>query len=242
MNNKVLARVVAALVAVMMLGTMCFAAGSVDVSTETAPTNSTKTVLAVAATGNTMPEITNANIMYVDQIESGTYPGAITYDEDRLPDDATHMIVRFGGDTGNYVDVPVALSEGTPSVHWDGLDVVYEIEIGGKKYTNVVASTYEIPLVEGKKIGTFGVAYSKWGETKPTSQTDLSNAELRQDVPESEPATKVGIANFTGDTEKFSKLTGPGTVCYKTVIVNASGVSGVEAFGYATYVDVPAES
>lgn len=149
MNNKILARLVAAVMAIAMLGTVSFAATissvKVDATTDTvlnvandtdaayAGNAGVKTLMAFAAdTANAEPAA--ADIIALVQNDDATAPASIKIDADKLAKD--YVIVRFGGN-GSVADRVICL---------DGTAVTPEdtITVDGAEFTDVAYFTASI--------------------------------------------------------------------------------------------------
>ena len=150
MNNKILARLVAAVMAIAMLGTVSFAATissvKVDATTDTvlnvandtdaayAGNAGVKTLMAFAAdTADAEPAA--ADIIALVQNDDATAPASIKIDADKLVA-KDYVIVRFGGN-GSVADRVICL---------DGTTVTPEdtITVDGAEFTDVAYFTASI--------------------------------------------------------------------------------------------------
>lgn len=149
MNNKILARLVAAVMAIAMLGTVSFAATissvKVDATTDTvlnvandtdaayAGNTGVKTLMAFAAdTADAEPAA--ADIIALVQNDDATAPASIKIDADKVGKD--YVIVRFGGD--GRVDERVICLDGTAVTPED------TITVDGAEFTDVAYFTASI--------------------------------------------------------------------------------------------------
>ena len=219
MNNKILARVVAVVMAVAMLGTVSFAADIIadydQISTINA--NATNTVLAYVADAED-EAVTDENIVAVVQ-----KTGEIT----SIPVDAgkltgkNYLIVKNGGlnEAGtaaavNTVAIPLA-SKGGVTVA--SIEIHDQLVVGETTYKDALVVTWNIANTEGKtaKAGKWGVKFGKFtGED--TDMETVSQGEI-VDFP--------GTTDITGEAGSTTKFTA-------AIIGVPSTVTGVLARTY----------
>lgn len=164
MNNKILARLIAAVMAIAMLGTVSFAAALtddvLDVTADTAEAyagnTGVKTLLAyVADAADADPAA--EDIIAIVQNDDGAVPTKIDIDKDKLTKD--YLVVRFGGN-GTAVDKTIAFAANAGTVA-----VEDEIVINEKLYTDVAYFAKEVTLEAGQSLTNYGfkVANNKAG-------------------------------------------------------------------------------
>ncbi len=167
MNNKVLARIVAAVLAVMMLGTFAFAAtytGGTITSTDEDVTEAQTiyTLLAYKADSVNDTEFTDADIIAIEQSTDLAKIKSITVDPAKV---GTGFIkVLYGGKEGLTKDATIALPSDAE---------IEEIEIsalgegfghgnyvfGEQEFSNVVKVEFTVAGIEGKTITNVGVEF-----------------------------------------------------------------------------------
>lgn len=160
MNNKILARLIAAVMAIAMLGTVSFAASltsdvdanvTLDVTADTDKAyegnNGVKTFIAyVADTADANPEA--EDILAIVQNDDGAVPTTFDIDKDKLK--KNYLVVRFGGN-GTAVDKTIAFAGDDGEISFDD-----EIEVGGSTYTDVAYFAKDVTLEAGKSLTNYG--------------------------------------------------------------------------------------
>lgn len=201
MNNKILARVVAVVMAVAMLGTVSFAADIIadydQISTINA--NATNTVLAYVADAEN-EAVTDENIVAVVQ-QKGPIT-SIPVDDSKLTG-KNYLIVKSGGlnEAGtaaavNTVAIPLA-SKGGVTVA--SIEVHDTLVVGETTYKDALVVTWNIENTEGKtaEAGKWGVKFGKFtGDA--TDMEHVSSGEI-VDFP--------GTTDITGDAGSTTKFT-----------------------------------
>ena len=164
MNNKILARIVATIMAVMMLGTVSFAASltgaNADVSDVTHATgykDQTEKTFIAFCTADPISEDPTAEgnvIVALDQISE--VPTEFTIDTDKIGE-ATHLVVMFGGTkgiTGRAVIKIPAAEEDQPVINVSTASVFEQIVDGTRKiYENVFYAKATTTGATGKTYG-----------------------------------------------------------------------------------------
>lgn len=168
MNNKILARVVAAVMAVMMLGTVSFAASlSGNALTTDVPAgyeddnNATKTVMAFFADSADATEpASNDAIIVLDQY-TGATETSFTIDAAKQGEN-THVIVLYGGDNSATAKrAVIALATEPTSGEKDvTVTVKNSIVIDDKEYTDVLLITGAFTPVEGETVSEYGFNFT----------------------------------------------------------------------------------
>ncbi len=161
MNNKILARVVALVLAVMMLGTVSFAADKA--LTPAAPdadgyaAQATKTVLAFATNDDdaTAPAA-NADIVAV--IQDANAPATITIDDSKIAG-KNYVVVLFGGTDGVTDRAVIDVSTGATL---EAIVVSRSITIDGQEYTNVAAAKFSFAVPTGKTAASYGLKFNSY--------------------------------------------------------------------------------
>ncbi len=161
MNNKILARVVALVLAVMMLGTVSFAADKQ--LTPAAPdangyaAQATKTVLAFATNDEqaTAPEA-NADIVAV--IQDANVPTTITIDDSKIAG-KNYVVVLFGGTNGVTDKAIIDVSTGATL---EAIVVDKTVTIDGQEYTNVAAAKFSFAVPTGKTAASYGLKFNSY--------------------------------------------------------------------------------
>lgn len=181
MNNKILARVVAVVMAVAMLGTVSFAADIIADYDEIGAinANATNTVLAYVADAED-EEVTDKNIVAVVQ-ETGEIT-SIPFDDSKLTG-KNYLIVKNGGLNAagaaaavNTVAIPLA-SQGGVTVA--SIKVHDTLVVGGTTYKDALVVTWKIENTEGKtaKAGKWGVKFGKFNGDATDMET-VSSGEI----------------------------------------------------------------
>ncbi len=160
MNNKILARLVAAVMAIAMLGTVSFAASltydTLNTTgadyTEAYDNDSVKTLIAfVADDAEAEPDATN--IIAIDQVEEG-YP-SVKIDTAKL--NKENVIIRFGGLQGQYSDTVISLATGndvTAETTVIGKDATYGHDV---EFTDVAYFADTITVPAGQNATSYGM-------------------------------------------------------------------------------------
>ncbi len=265
MNNKILARVIAAVMAVAMLGTVSFAEDLTFTKDVTAPTESgQKTIMAFKTAGtvtdasSTVPA--DADIIYLDQT-TGDYPTAKIAIKDGYLDgmaEGEKIWIRYGGtnqaSASTFLVYEKAMAQQvdlTPDLtlfetvlkEIELLDVVNTDNEGGNTfYKGVAAVKYEIALKSDAKVKEFGVTFGKFdSKDLPVKATDNT---ITWPTTGKDGSRLVNVPGTVGDTvltsDDGAKLT------YKAVIlgvpedvVDGTGNSAIkeplQAYGYAIF-------
>ncbi len=159
MNNKILARVVAVVLSVMMLGTVAFAAPTLnkDGETVTGVTNdfgetnfgTQKTLIAFkAANKNDTAPASADDILAIDQ--GASLEPTISFSASRVPEDG-YIIIAYGGDSGTVVRTPLAVAS---IKDWEGEKIEITataktiIAPDGTKIRNVIEVNATFPAAE----------------------------------------------------------------------------------------------
>ena len=186
MNNKILARVVAVVMAIAMLGTVSFAKTYNNVATpskEGITTQATKTVLAVKSeTGvAATTSITDENILAVKQL-TGDYPTSIDVDTNRLGD-AEYIVVFFGGSNGITDSVAIETNPVKDAI-LTRISVQDNVVLDGVKYTNVVCGEYTYTNNSGatEKIASYGITLAKYADEETTTPNEGTAVEFNDDI------------------------------------------------------------
>ncbi len=253
MNNKILARIMAAVMAVAMLGSVSFAADTVDVSdsVENQPSNTIKTVMAfktasIVTDGATAAPASDDDILYLAQGDA--YPTTTIDIRDGYLATMTEgekIWVRYGGDTSapatvcvytapaaEVADVAPYLQKITVHKTYKGSD--------GVEYKDVVAASYTIPVRANTVINSYGIRFGKYTENASGfNYPYVEDGEIKNGVlgtgSTGEQTTEANIegaeTTITGDSE--------GEFTYTAVIVGvtAKQADGLAAHIYATYVE-----
>lgn len=176
MNNKILARIVATIMAVMMLGTVSFAASltgaTADVSDATLAEGyagqDEKTFIAFCTGNQDDVDPTGKVIVALDQISN--VPTEFTIDTSKLAETDEYIVVLFGGTAGltgkAVIEIPEA-EEDQPVVNVSTASVFENILNDGtrKIYENVFYAKATTTGAEGKTYG-FSVTNPAANSTK----------------------------------------------------------------------------
>ena len=117
MNNKILARVVAVVLSVMMLGTVAFAApvlnedaaGFTDAAYDSSAFGTQKTMIAFTAASADATAPASANDILAIGQGSDLNPATVTFAAAKVPASG-YVIVAYGGDNGTVVRTPLAVT------------------------------------------------------------------------------------------------------------------------------------
>lgn len=219
MNNKILARVVAVVMAVAMLGTVSFAADIIADYDEIGAinANATNTVLAYVADAED-EAVTDKNIVAVVQ-ETGEIT-SIPFDDSKLTG-KNYLIVKNGGLTSagaaaavNTVTIPLT-SQGGVTVA--SIEVHDTLVVGETTYKDALVVTWNIENTEGKtaRAGKWGVKFGKF--TGDATDMETISKGLIVDFP--------GATDITGDAGSKTKFTA-------AIIGVPKDVTGVSARTY----------
>ncbi len=236
MNNKILARIVAAVMVVAMLGTVSFAENGIDKTnaTVTAETDNstitgltTRTILAFANSGTTVPdEIDPDNILAVIQTsEANEYAGSFKYDASRIADGMDTVIVLFGGGEGEPEQVNIEIPADVKAPILTKINVYNTVEIGGKEYTNVVRAEYAYENTSGnvENIASYGIKMGPYAN-------DTTNT-LEDGVQEADFAFGAKTDLAAGATLKFSAI----LLGVPSTLNGGKTISDVGARAYITF-------
>lgn len=203
MNNKIMARMVAVVMAVMMLGTVSFAAtisddnATIGTAGDYTTPQTTYTILAYAAASAEATEpAEDSDILAL--IQGGSVPESITIDPENIAANKTYVIVEYSGNNGNLVRKSVAVADRTEEITVD-ITVDSTIEAGGKTYENVAFGEHKFTKDANKAIKKVGfkVVSKKHNkeadeaapDTVITGSGDITFSLLIYGVPEDEEIT-----------------------------------------------------
>lgn len=204
MNNKIMARMVAVVMAVMMLGTVSFAATisadntTIGTADDYATSQTTYTILAYAAASAEATEpAEDSDILAL--IQGGSVPESITIDPANIAANKTYVIVEYSGNNGSLARKSVAVADRTEEITVD-ITVDSTIEAGGKTYKNVAFGEHKFTKDENKTIKKVGFKVaSKKNDGKEVDQAapdtvitgggDITFSLLIYGVPEDEEIT-----------------------------------------------------
>ena len=177
--NKLMARIFAVVMVVVMLGTVSFAAtseitdaGNLDSTVENAEwaEQAVVTVLAFATTDENA--ITPGDDDKIIAIHQGTSTDAVSIPVNKeLAEDYSHVVVLFGGDATKTDRAVFALEEDATLT----VTPKNEFEFGGKKYINVVFAEYEYTAKEATTVNDYGF---KFGESTELLVGENAGVEL----------------------------------------------------------------
>ncbi|MBR5155175.1 MAG: hypothetical protein IKW62_01660 [Clostridia bacterium] len=167
MNNKILARVVAVVLAVMMLGTVSFAADKVitpDAPSAGVTAQTTKTVLAFAtdnANANTV-DTANGDVIVALIQQEEDLPTTITIDDAKITD-KDYIVVLFGGSEGATSKSVIDLAT---AAKLDFITVYDKLTIGEgeeeKTYTNVAYAKFSFAVPANKTAASYGIKFNSY--------------------------------------------------------------------------------
>lgn len=169
--NKLIARIFAVVMVVVMLGTVSFAAATSDIDengnlvsngvAEGWADQDVVTVLAFATTNEAAaaPGVGDKIIALYQGVSANA--ASIPVDKTLIAEDFTHVVVLFSGNGSKADKAVFALSEDTPITEIT-VDPKNEFEFNGKKYTNVVYAEYVYTAEEARTVNAFGF---KFGES-----------------------------------------------------------------------------
>lgn len=174
MNNKILARVVAVVLSVMMLGTVAFAApvlndGATGFTDSVYPgeTNfgTQKTMIAFTADSADATAPASADDILAIAQDSAFSPASVSFAADKVPTNC-YVIITYGGDTG--VVERVALPASLLPTGAEGAMVVGEVKsivVGDKTIKNVIEVNATFPAAEAT-VTEVGYKMTKEGSDK----------------------------------------------------------------------------
>lgn len=231
MNNKILARIVAAVMAVTMLGTVSFAElqNTTNVNPSEYETGSTadalnaqttRTVLAVKTTNATtypnLASISDDDILDVQQL-TGTagnaYNATLNIDETRLGE-TRYVAVYFGGNNGVVGKTIIEAKASAKSPVLKKIDVFTDITIGDKKYTNLVGATYEYTAQAAETVTRWGIKLGKYTTDEDANET---------------VAAESGVAILANDTDV--QLNAGGKIKFTGIVYGVEKATGVTIKG-----------
>ncbi len=238
MNNKILARVVAALMAVMMLGTVSFAAEKDITATEPTYTGQ-KTVLAFIAESGKGNDTTyspaDAEIVAVDQLADGApYPTKLNIADDKLANTTgKSLYVRFGSEAGTVKTTEIALAADAQAPHLMSISAAATATINGTTYENVVYAKYAIPMHAGYTLDKYGVAFGRFSGTPTVSEEGVFSGTAANGADGQNAAS---IVDVKATSNTLIEGAG-GTVSFEAIILNVAvrDINALQAYGYATY-------
>ena len=210
--NKIMARLFAVVLAVMMLGTVCFAAtaeiegDAIATEFETAgyADQTVKTVMAFKAASDAATAPASADdIIALDQAAD---VASVAIDADAV--DSDYVIVLFGGN-GEITDK--AVIDLRTDVTFETINCATSITFDGKEYTNVAVAEAAFTVSAGKTVTAAGVTWIKDGVT--TANT-----------------TEVAADTIT-------TINGGGTVNFRVIMTGVpygNGVTTMQALPYMT--------
>lgn len=211
MNNKIIARIVATVMAIAMLGSLSFAASltgaDLDLTDVTAPTGNTmNTVIAFYADASTAEAPASADdIIAIDQVNDGAAPKTFKIDTTKAAKD--YVVVRYGGDAGQTATASITLPK-TPETVQVSITPADTYEIGGKIYTNVAYFENTVTPGAGKKLSNYG--FKIRNNNASGTEHDIA-----------------GATTIEGDAQWK----------YGVLLVGVQGTPAWEAVGYYTVVD-----
>ncbi len=180
MNNKLLARLVAVVMAVALLGTVAFAAvddvaptydktaGEIDIDFDKAgffTGQGYKTFLAFYsndAEAEAPAAADDVVAVLQGQYPSGSFPKKIAIDTTKTAKD--YIIVQYSGTSNNPVRVAIDVRD---KDEFAVLEVLEELVIGGVTYKDVVVAEETFTCKEGYVVSDFGIHFTKDGSTNP---------------------------------------------------------------------------
>ena len=164
MNNKILARVVAVVLSVMMLGTVAFAApvlnegfgGFTDAAYDGSAFGTQKTMIAFkAADENATAPASADDILAIGQ-GSDLNPASVTFAASKVPADG-YVVVAYGGDSSTVVRTPLAVSSLPTGAEGAKVELTAKTIIApdGTVIKNVIEVNAEFPAAEAtvKEVG-----------------------------------------------------------------------------------------
>ncbi len=159
MNNKILARIVALVLAVMMLGTVSFATQELTTPTPTGTVTADgqKTVLAFATNTLNDTEYTDGTDVIVAVIQDTTVPATITVDKLRVGD-MKYVTFLFGNANGGTYSSQLEVGEE------EEITVTFanEVTIGGTLYKEVAYAHYTYTVPTGMKVTKYGLNFNSY--------------------------------------------------------------------------------
>lgn len=186
MNNKILARVVAVVLSVMMLGTVAFAApvlnegfgGFTDAAYDGSAFGTQKTMIAFkAADENATAPASADDILAIGQ-GSDLNPASVTFAASKVPADG-YVVVAYGGDTGTVNRVALEVSSLPEGAEGTMVTATAKAIIApdGTVIKNVIEVNAEFPATEAT-VTEVGYKASKVGgstvhEIKKTLETTI---------------------------------------------------------------------
>ncbi len=235
MNNKILARIVAVVMAVAMLGTVSFAADDYPTSTpEGTITDYTVMVFyaaeATVGADKAAYEPAASEILYLDQNTTGYPTGAIDVAYAETAGNA--LYVRYGNDLGTVQTRKIggqAVTGVDADVwHLEG-DIQTSVEFGGKTYVSIVMKTAELNLKAGATVTEYGIKFGKFGGVE-ANYPAVDGATVTDGTPSTGSVATIKSNDAT-------LITGEGTVTFTAIIlgVPADKAEGLTAHAYATY-------
>ncbi len=215
MNNKILARVMACVMAVAMLGTVAFADAVTGDKEVLKPGSyidgqSVNTLLAFAANSET------ADINYAVEnpdkilaIAQGAADTSILIDSTKIAEDDTHVIVLYGGkeatNAAASVAIPLTLvdveldkeEEFLTSITLDSATFGTEVE-----YTDLIAATYTFTPAEINNYRVLGAKFTRTPKTGGTAES----VTITEDIPtvfsgEGDVTLTVGLTGVPTDDQ-----------------------------------------
>jgi hypothetical protein len=160
--NKLMARIVAVVLAVMMLGTVSFADASMndekDTISGTADTTS-RDVYTVKAFAAATADAEDGTIIALIQ---GTVPESIKVDPTRLASTDEYVIIVYGGAKDGVAQTLAKQVVQIPGEDVFTVNVLNEKEIGGVKYKGVAYATYKFSPA-GKTVKEYGYKLTAFG-------------------------------------------------------------------------------
>lgn len=182
MNNKILARVVAVVLSVMMLGTVAFAApvlndGATGFTDSVYPgeTNfgTQKTMIAFTADSADATAPASADDILAIAQDSAFSPASVSFAADKVPTNC-YVIITYGGDTG--VVERVALPASLLPTGAEGAMVVGELKtivVGDKTIKNVIEVNATFPAAEAE-VTEVGYKVTKVGGATHEIKKDIA--------------------------------------------------------------------
>lgn len=223
--NKLMARIFAVVMVVVMLGTVSFAAALTDFAAPDATdygTQTVKTVLAFATDDKNAqaPNVENGDVIIaIDQLV-GNVPTTIAVDDNLNNKD--YVVIVFSGDKG--IKDYALIDNRAKDVTLTELVVTANsatIEVNGQTYSNVVVASFSTTAAkeDGRKVKAYGAYFKQTDGDKTGANTSLT-------VPEKGNLIKYTLDEATAYT---------GNLEFSIAIVGAPANAKFEATPYISY-------
>ena len=227
--NKLMARIVAVVMAIAMLGTVSFAA-TADVAddntsiTTTAVaesmTGTTRTLMAYATDDNTdnVFDEDNDEIIALVQGTAAEVVGTIPVESSKVTKD--YVVINYGDDQGNTDTITIKMVKGLVSVNV----TIGDLKIVTTTYQNVAYATYTF-VANAITDSTYGLHFYNSQKVDPANGKTPADVD---DVPAGE------IHGVQVNAPAAAKITGEGNVSFTAVIF---GVEGTATLGAMPYIN-----